>query len=31
MGKSIVEIGRDLIPLIRAGAIEIDRQMQAAE
>jgi alkanesulfonate monooxygenase len=26
-----VAIGRDLIPLIRAGALEIDREMQAAE
>ena len=26
-----VAIGRDLIPLIKAGAIEIDREMQAAE
>jgi hypothetical protein len=26
-----VAIGRDLIPLIRASAPEIDRQMQAAE
>jgi alkanesulfonate monooxygenase len=26
-----IAIGRDLIPLIRAGAAEIDRQVQAAE
>jgi alkanesulfonate monooxygenase len=26
-----VAIGRDLIPLIRAGALEIDREVQAAE
>ena len=26
-----VAIGRDLIPLIKAGAIDIDREMQAAE
>ena len=26
-----IAIGRDLIPLIKAGAIAIDREMQAAE
>jgi alkanesulfonate monooxygenase len=29
--QDTVAIGRDLIPLIRAGAIEIDREVQAAE
>jgi alkanesulfonate monooxygenase len=29
--QDTVAIGRDLIPLIRSGALEIDRQMQAAE
>ena len=29
--QDTIAIGRDLIPLIRAGALEIDRQIQAAE